>query len=327
MSAGHAASKTQDASFIRQDKPVHTAQRRLWLPFFNASHIAALRPRIQEIIDSCIDNLIAAGQPADLVKHVAMAVPSRVICLLLNVPDEDYDFFQTQSAVRQDISNGVEVTRAANQALNDYWHRMVEDRLANPGDDLVSRLIVEQVHTGNITKDEMVAMAQLILFAGHGTTTDMIALGTSVLLENPETMARMKADPSITPRVVEELLRYLTIAHNGLSRLAKEDVEIGGQLIREGEGVILHLGSANRDESVFADPDHFDDSRQARQHVAFGAGIHSCVGAPLARAELQMVFDTLLRRLPDLHLAEPLSSLGFRVTGLFYGVDRVPVAW
>jgi len=326
ISAGVAASKTQDASFLRKDPPVHTQHRMMWQAFFTPKHIAGLRPSIQARADEAIDALLAAGPPADLVTQLALPVPSRIISELLAVPEEDHEFFQDYSAIRGGIGSTPEAIGDNLARMDAYWDRRIDERLAAPGDDLVSRLITSEVKTGRITKDDLIAMAQLMLLAGHDTTAKMIGLGTLTLLNNPQVVARMQADPSVTPAVVDELLRYLTIAQNGLQRAAIDDVEIGGVKIARGEGVIVHLPSANRDEAAFAEAGRIDLERPSKRHVAFGAGPHVCIGAPLARAELQIVFDTLFRRIPDLRLATPLTELSF-VNSLFYGVEVLPVAW
>lgn len=326
ISAGVAASKTRDASFLRKDPPVHTQHRMLWQAFFTPKHIAGLRPVVQARADRAIDALVAAGPPADVIEHLALPVPSQIISELLAVPDKDHEFFQHYGAVRGGIGSTVEEIGEVIASMDAYWDRLIDERLANPGDDLVSRLIMSEVRTGRVSKAELIAMAEIMLLAGHDTTAKMIGLGTLTLLNHPEIVARMQSDPSVTPAVVDELLRYLTIAQNGLQRVALADIEVGGVTIGCGDGVIVHLPSANRDDAVFDHPDRIDIDRAARRHVAFGAGPHVCIGAPLARAELQIVFDTLFRRLPKLRLATPMSELSF-VESLFYGVEALPVEW
>lgn len=319
--------KTTNASFLRKDRPVHTQHRRLWVPFFSAGNIAALRPSIQRYVDEAIDAMVAAGQPADIVRSLGSIIPAAVISKLLAVPEEDRAFFQSVGAKRSGIDTDAAEVHKALDELHDYWLKRIDDRLASPGDDLVSRMVEEEVRTGRVSKDELASMAMLILLAGSGTTADMIAMGTLMILKHPQVAAKMKRDPSFTPKVIEELMRYTTIVQHGLGRVALQDVEIGGVEIRAGEGVVAHLASANRDEELLPEGDVFDPERQIRFHAAFGAGIHSCIGAPLARAELQIVFDTLLRRLPDLRLAIPAEQVRLRLDGIFFEVEELPVAW
>jgi cytochrome P450 len=170
-------------------------------------------------------------------------------------------------------------------------------------------------------------MVSLMLAAGHETTANMIALGTLTLLQHPDQLNAIKSNPTATPAAVEELLRYLTVAQNGLGRAATEDIEVGGQLIREGEGVLVLLAAANRDEAVFENPDSFDIKRKPHRHVSFGAAIHQCIGSPLARAELQMAFDTLFSRVPTLRLAVAPEAIKYKFDSLFFGVHSLPVSW
>ncbi|HVV92591.1 MAG TPA: cytochrome P450 [Hyphomicrobiales bacterium] len=327
ISPAVAQTKRGDPSFLRMDPPKHTDHRRMWTPFFAARNIQKMRPTVQEIVDRAIDAMLAKGPPADLVGDLALVVPSSVICLLLDVPYSDHEFFQANSLTRLSITSTPEQVTEAFREIDAFWLRMIEERENSPGDDLISQLIVNEVATGRLTKRELVSMAQLMLLAGHETTANMIALGTLTLLRHPDQLEAMKADPSLTPGTVDELLRYLSIPQNGLGRAATEDVEIGGQLIRKGEGVLVLIAAANRDESVFPDPDRFDIRRAARQHMTFGAGIHLCIGNPLARMELQIVFDTLFRRMPTLHVAIPPEDVRYKFDSLFYGLYSLPVSW
>jgi cytochrome P450 len=222
-----------------------------------------------------------------------------------------------------------ELVLAAQDELMDYLDRVIADKLADPADDVLSRLAAEQVATGALSRSEAVRMAVLLLIAGHETTANMIALGTLELLEHPDELAALRDadDPALIAGAVEELLRYLTITHMGRRRVAIEDVEIGGQVIHAGEGVILANDAANRDEHRFPDPDRLDVHRDARGHVAFGFGVHQCLGQPLARVELQVVYGTLYRRIPGLRLTVPLDQVLFKHDSGIYGVYELPVTW
>lgn len=327
VSAALKAAKVLDHSFLRQDDPEHAVGRQKWQPFFYSKNVSALRPDIERYVVEAIGNLLASGPPADFVEHVALQVPSRVIAQLLDIPREDHEFFQTESANRARISESPEILEEANRKLMEYWRHLVAQRSQNPGNDLVSQLIKREIDAGTFDAEEIVAGAHLILFAGHDTTSNMIALGTMALLQQPHLIERIKADPSVTPRVVEELLRIMSIVQNGLTRIALEDVEIGGQAIAAGEGVIAHLAAANRDESLFSHGQEIDPDRPVRAHVAFGAGPHFCIGAQLARTELQIALDTIFRRIPTLALAVDPQKADFKYDGLFFGLHTLPVTW
>jgi len=287
-------------TFINMDDPEHARLRRMATATFTIKRVEALRPAIQQIVDDLIDQMLAGPTPVDLVQVFALPVPSLVICHLLGVPYTDHDFFQRTSKILVNQGSPPEVTRQAQNTLNAYLDRLITDKLAHPSDDLLSRLAHQQVRTGELTQRELVKMAGLLLVAGHETTANMIALGTLALLQHPDQLAALRAttDPAMIRSTVEELLRYLTIVHTGRRRVALADIEIDDHVIHAGDGVILAAEAGNRDERVFADPDALDLHRDARTHVAFGFGVHQCLGQPLARVELQVVYGTLYRRIP-----------------------------
>jgi cytochrome P450 len=218
---------------------------------------------------------------------------------------------------------------AAQNELFEYLDRLIGAKLDEPADDLLSQLAVERVRTGELTRHELARMGMLLLVAGHETTANMIALGTTALLMNPDQFAALRDtdDPRLISGSVEEMLRYLTIVHSGRRRVAVEDIEIGGQVIRAGDGVVLATDAGNRDEQQFPDADRLDVHRDARRHVAFGFGVHQCLGQPLARVELQVVYGTLYRRIPGLRLAKPFAEIPFKHDALVYGVYELPVTW
>jgi cytochrome P450 len=296
---------------------------------FTIKRVEALRPAIQRIVDGLIDEMLAGPKPVDLVQAFALPVPSLVICELLGVPYADHDFFQANSRVIVNRDSSPEAARAANGTLHGYLELLVEEKLADPGDDLLSRLAIEHVKTGELTPQEAANMGVLLLIAGHETTANMIALGTLALLEHPDQLAALRDadDPKLVAGAVEELLRYLTIVHFGLRRVALADIEISDQVIRAGDGVIMATVAGNRDEHAFAAPDRLDLHRDARRHVAFGFGVHQCLGQPLARVELQVVYGTLYRRIPGLRRAVDLEQIPFKNDGLVYGVYELPVMW
>jgi cytochrome P450 len=313
-------------SFVLMDDPEHNRLRRTVISQFTVKRVAAMRPRVQEIVDERLDSMLAGPKPADLVAEFALPVPSLVICELLGVPYADHDFFQTNSRTILLQEATPEERKAATVAMAEYLGGLLGERFADPGEDMLSGL-TSRIRAGELTEDEAVQVAVLMLLAGHETTANMIGLGTLALLENPDQLAVLRDDPTLAASAVEELLRYLTIAHGGRRRAALEDITVGGQTIRTGEGMILVNESGNRDPAVFADPDRLDVRRDARSHLAFGFGVHQCVGQPLARLELQIAYSTLLRRVPTLALATELDRIPFKHDGFVYGVYELPVTW
>lgn len=310
---------------IGVDDPEHNAQRRMLIPSFTVRRTAALRPQIRATVDGLLDAMVEQGPPADLVNAFALPVPSMVICALLGVPYGDHEFFEAQS---RKLLRGPEASdvEAARDALDEYFRVLIERKRRDPGEGLLDELIVKQLETGAVDTEELVRLAEILLVAGHETTANMISLGTFTLLQHPEQLALLRAAGASTgdepgsgmPAAVEELLRFLSIA-DGLSRVAVEDIEVGGVTVRAGDGVLLSTSVINRDGSVYPSPDELDLGRNARNHVAFGFGIHQCLGQNLARAELEIALPALFERLPDLRLAVPRrtsrSSRGTRSRG------------
>jgi cytochrome P450 len=315
-------------SFIGMDGPEHARLRRMVTAPFAVKRIEAMRPAVQRIVDDRIDTMLAGPNPADLVEAFALPVPSLVICALLGVPYADHEFFQDNSKTIINRTATPEQRRAAHAGMNSYLDELMGAKLADPGDDLLSDL-AGRVRAGELEREEAARMGALMLLAGHETTANMIALGTLTLLQHPDQLAVLRdtADDKLVASTVEELLRYLNIVHNGRMRAVREDIEVAGQVIRAGEGVIMPNEIANRDPQVFLDPDRLDITRDARRHVAFGFGVHQCLGQPLARMELQVVYGTLYRRIPTLRLAAGLDQIPFKHDGMVYGVHELPVAW
>ncbi|MEU1342712.1 cytochrome P450 [Streptomyces sp. NPDC005827] len=316
-------------SVFNSDAPEHSRYRRIMTGPFTMKRVQALRPAIQKITDDLIDTMLAGPAPADLVEALALPLPTLMISELLGVPYEDHAFFQENAA--RGISHHVSAEESMRTfgALNEYLMHLVEKKAAEPADDALSD-IAARVTAGDITVPEAAMMGLGLLIAGHETSANMIGLGTVALLEHPEQLAVLREtdDPQVVAGAVEELLRHLGIIHGGQRRIAKDDIEIAGETIRAGEGIIVELFSANRDAAVFPDPDRLDLHRaNARHHNAFGFGIHQCVGQQLARVELQIVFGTLFRRVPTLALAVPVDRIEFKHDRLAYGVYALPVTW
>jgi cytochrome P450 len=314
-------------TLLSMDPPEHGPARRAVVGEFTVKRMHELRPRIQQIVDEHIDAMLAGPRPADLVQALSLPVPSLVICELLGVPYTDHEFFQyrTSRMIKRDI--GAEERDQAVNELRHYLVRLVTAKEEEPPDDLLGRQIRRHREAGTYDRNEMVSLAFLLLIAGHETTANMISLGTVGLLQHPDDLAAIKADPARTPGAVEELLRYYTIVDIAANRMATQDVEIGGVLIKAGEGVVMLTNMANHDSDVFADPMALDIDRGARHHVAFGFGAHQCLGQNLARMELQIVFDTLFARIPGLKLAVPADELPYKEDATIYGVYQLPVTW
>ena len=329
ITAASAARRKHSRSFISMDEPEHGRYRKMLTSTFMIKRVEALRPKIQRIVDDLIDGMLAGSPPADLVAAFGLPVPSLVICELLGVPYGDHEFFQRCSRVLISSRTTPEKAVATGDELKAYLVRLLDDKNAEPADDLLSRLVVDQLRTGAMTRAQIADMAVLLLIAGHETTANMISLGTLTMLQHPDQLAELREakDPKLIASAVEELLRYLNIVHSGRRRVAVSDVEIGGQLIRAGEGVIVATDSGNRDADAFPDPDVLDIHRSARHHVAFGYGVHQCLGQPLARVELQVVYSTLYRRIPTLQPAVPVEKIRFKHDMLVYGVHELPVTW
>jgi cytochrome P450 len=323
-----ADSSVPGLSFILKDDPEHARLRRMVTGHFAIRRIEVMRPAVRRIVDDTLDRVLAGPNPVDLVEAFALPVPSLVICELLGVPYSEHEFFQRNSRVIiSRVSSTVERV-AAQVRLGDYLDGLIGERIANPGEDLLSTL-AHRVKAGELPRQEAVSMSVLMLFAGHETTANMISLGTLALLRHPDQLAALRDtdDPALVASAVEELLRYLTITHGGLLRVAVEDIELAGHTIRAGDGVLVVNETANRDPSVFADPDRLDIHRDARQQVSFGYGPHACVGQPLARMELQVAYPALLRRIPTLRLATDLADVPFKHDGFVYGVHELSVTW
>ncbi|MDX3111472.1 cytochrome P450 [Nonomuraea angiospora] len=314
--------------FIMMDDPEHARLRRMVTSAFTVKRVEAMRPATQEIADELIDRLLAGPKPADLVEAFALPLPSLVISNLLGVPYDDHEFFQANSRTIINRNSAPAERGQAQRRLAEYLDGLIGEKLAKPGDDLLSGL-VERVKAGELSRQEAARMGVLMLFAGHETTANMITLGTLALLRDPAQLALLREsdDPKLIASAVEELLRYLTITHGGLRRVALADIEIAGQVIRAGEGIITVNETANRDPSVFPDPDRLDLRRNPRLHVTFGYGVHQCLGQPLARMELQVAYPALLRRIPTLALAAELEQIPFKHDGFVYGAYELPVTW
>lgn len=310
---------------IGVDDPEHNTQRRMLIPSFTVRRTAALRPRIRETVARLLDAMAEQGPPSELVNAFALPVPSMVICALLGVPYTDHEFFEAQSRklLRGPAASDVEEAR---DALDDYFRALIDRKRRDPGDGLLDELIAKQLESGALDREELVRLAEILLVAGHETTANMISLGTFTLLQHPDQLARLREGGEAVPAAVEELLRFLSIA-DGISRVAVEDIEVGGEILRAGDGVLLSTSVINRDEAVYPAADTLDIGRSARNHVAFGFGIHQCLGQNLARAELEIALPALFDRFPGLRLAVPADEVPFKPGDTIQGLLELPVTW
>lgn len=320
----------REAGILGMDPPEHTRLRRVVAKAFTARRVEQLRPGTRRIADELVDAMLAAGAPADLVAHLATPLPIRVICDLLGVPVADQDRFHTWSeAIVSTTALSPQRAQEYLDNLLEYMAGLVARRRRTPTDDLIGAMVrTRDAEAERLSEEELVQLAAGLLAAGHETTVNQIPNLVYVLLTSPGQWARLRAEPGLVPSAVEELMRFIPLgATAAFPRYATEDVEVGGVLVRAGEPVVVSIHSANRDERVFADADRIDLARAVNPHLGFGHGVHHCVGAQLARMELQVVLATLLDRTPDLRLAVPEPELTWKTGLLVRGLTSLPVSW
>ncbi|KID97186.1 Cytochrome P450 55A2, partial [Metarhizium majus ARSEF 297] len=335
LSAGGKAAAKAKPTFVDMDPPDHMHQRQVVMvsKFFTDEHVKSLQPFIQKTVDDLLAAMKAKGcaaGPVDLVKEFALPVPSYIIYTILGVPFSDLEYLTQQVATRSNGSGTAREASTASQELLKYIGTLVDKRLAEPKNDLISELVVNQVSKGIIEKSDAVQIAFLLLVAGNATLVNMINLGIVTLFQHPDQLHQLKSDPSRAGAFVKELCRYHTASALAMKRTAKVDVEIGGQQrIKAGEGIIASNQSANRDADIFTDPDTFDMNRTwpAEDPLGFGFGDHRCIAEALAVAELTTVFATLFQRLPDLKIAAPEDELEFSPLHKDVGITHLPVTF
>ncbi len=308
--------------FIAMDPPDHSRLRRRLTGAFTVRRMKQLEEQIIEISERQLDHLASLTPPVDLVQEFALPVPSLVICELLGVPYEDRADFQANSAQFLVKDQTLEEKMGAYLGLTSYLAELVTGKRAEPREDILSDLARQE----DLTIEELTGAAFLLLLAGHETTANMLSLGALALLENPQQAAALRAAPDLMPGAVEELLRYLSIA-DIFFRYAAEDLELGGETIRQGSTVVVSLLAANHDPRRYENPDTLDVHRNARGHLSFGHGVHQCLGQQLARIEMRAGFEGLLRRFPTLELAIPVADVRLRTDMNIYGVHELPVTW
>ncbi|OLL19231.1 MULTISPECIES: cytochrome P450 [unclassified Rhodococcus (in: high G+C Gram-positive bacteria)] len=320
---------TQDGNLEYLDEPEHGRLRRMMSPDFTARRIFSNRGELQRIVDLAIDNMLELGGKADLQQAFSLPVPSLVTCNLLGVPYEDHHFFEEVTGVMLSTQTTAEKFKATLDSLVDYLHGIVKRKVDAPSeDDLIGRLIIEHVRNGELTYDTIVNLTLQLLVAGHETTANQISMGVLSLLTDDELRATMLANPDMWPRAVDELLRIHSVTDAVMIRMATADIEVGGQLIKTGEGILPLGAGANHDPDVFPEPMKVKlDRPKGVHHMGFGIGMHSCIGQNLARTELELAYKTLLERIPTLRLAVPEEKLDYKHDGFVWGVHSLPVEW
>ncbi|MDX8035004.1 cytochrome P450 [Lentzea sp. BCCO 10_0856] len=317
--------KVEPGMFLSQDPPDHTRLRKMLQGQFTVRRMNQLSEWIGTIVDDQLKHLRTFDGKADLVKEFALPVPSLVICALLGVDYDERHRFQDDTATMLSLEVSFKEAMAAFARIQDFMRELIARKKANPGgDDMISDLLA----TGEPTDEEASNMAMLLLLAGHETTANMLGIGTFTLLQHPDQLKILKDEPEVIDNAVEELMRYLSIIHFGPVRTAAEDVEIDGHLIKAGDTVLMHVPAANRDPDKFpGNPEELDLRRPASGHVAFGHGIHQCLGQQLARIEMRIGFSKLFQEFPDLRLDVEPEEVPLRTDMGIYGVHSLPVAW
>jgi cytochrome P450 len=328
--------KQVDEAISRQllgvDPPDHTRLRKLVSRSFTPKYVDALRPRVQAIADELLDQMaerVAAGeQVTDLIESYAFPLPLTVIAEMLGIPMDMRESFKVWS----NAAVTFDPTKPGDMELNDrlfefveYLRQLIAEKRERPGDDLLSGLVQVGEDGDRLSEPELLAMAFLLIVAGHETTVNLIGNAMLLFFEHPDQMEKLAADPELARGAVEEVLRHTGPVEHSLSRWVREDVVVAGHPIPAGDQVMVVLASANRDPAHFPDPDRFDITREPGRHLAFGMGIHACLGAPLARIEGQIALNSLLARFPNIRLAAPRESLQWRSGSLIRGVVALPV--
>ncbi|RKT82837.1 Cytochrome P450 [Saccharopolyspora antimicrobica] len=320
---------TSSGGLLTMDPPEHTRLRKLAAKAFTARRVERMRPHVEEIADGLVDGMLERGAPADLVEDFALPLPITVICEMLGVPYADRADFRVWSDAFLSTTKltAEQVTDYIDRML-DYMAGLVAERRAEPADDLLSALIAARDEQDKLSEEELVRLAAGILVAGHETTASQIPNFVYVLLTHPDQLAELRANPDRVPGAVEELMRFVPLGSGaGFPRYATEDVELGGVLVRAGEPVMVSTSAANRDETVFSDPELLDLTRQEASHIGFGHGPHHCLGAQLARMELQVALSTLLARLPGLRFATSAEDVEWKRGMLVRGPQKMLLAW
>jgi cytochrome P450 len=318
-------------SILGMDPPEHTRLRKLVARAFTARRVEELRPRVAQLVDELLVAMRPLPRPVDLVEHFSLPLPVQVICELLGVPAADRHTFHAWSdtllgAFRQ----SPDAMQDALSGLSGYLANLIAEKRARPTDDLLTALVAARDEEDRLSEHELVMLGLALLVAGHETTANQINMFLLALLRHPDQLARLRAEPELMPRAVEELLRFVQLGNSttaGMPRVATEELELGGVRLPAGAVVMTASNAANRDPVAFSDPDRLDLSRDASAHLAFGAGVHHCLGAPLARVELQEALRGLLRHMPEVRVVVPESELRFKQGMTLRSLEELPVTW
>ncbi|MBO3747417.1 cytochrome P450 [Streptosporangiaceae bacterium NEAU-GS5] len=313
-------------SFFRMDEPEHGRLRRMIMPQFTARSTRELRPVVEGLIGELLDEMAAGPPVIDLVQAFTQPLPTLVLAAVFGVPKADQRMFarMTRAILAQDLTP--EEVYAAALEMGDYLKQLIAAKERDPGGDLLSRLVTDHLAKGELTHDDLVAMARLILVAGYETSAKQLALSFLALLRSPGHLAQLRDDPALIKPAVQELLRYWAVSEDNMGKLALEDIEISGAHIAKGDAVVIAIPAANHDERHFPDPGRLDFHRDAGGHMTFGWGPRYCPGAPLAVMELELALPAMFERFPGLRLAADPEELHFLFPNLVYGVTALPVA-
>ncbi|MFH8409344.1 cytochrome P450 [Streptomyces sp. NPDC018019] len=307
------------------DPPEHTRLRRMLTPAFTVRRMRQLEPRIEEVVARCLDGVAKAGQPVDLVDRFARPVSGEALCELLGVPRDDRGDFVRWVQWQLEMDRPRRQRADAGEASLRYLGAMVRRLRKQPDDSFIGTLVRE--HGDAFTDEELRGVCGLMMLAGLDNVSGMISLGILVLLRHPDQLAALCADAASADRVVDELLRYLSVAHAPQRRIALEDVTVADQVIKKGEQVMCSIQMANRDPALLPDADRFDSTRDPVPHVAFGHGIHHCIGAAMSRMELRIAYRALWHRFPTLRPAVPEEEITCRTNAVADGLTSLPVTW
>ncbi|RKL65544.1 cytochrome P450 [Salipaludibacillus neizhouensis] len=311
------------------DEPDHRRLRRLVSKAFTPRYMESIRPRVQEIADDLLDQVQEQGE-MDIVLDFAYKLPINVISDMIGVPKSQHEQIYEWSEA---IANGLGLGRLDDEvadsldSFSEYFKQLIDEKRKQPSNDLISELIVIEEEGDKLSEKELLSMVQLLIFAGHETTSNLISTGTLILLDSPKQLEMLKNDHSLIPNAVEELLRYHGPSTTAGPRYAIKDIELGGQQIKKGDVLFPLLKAANRDEEVFSNSEDLDVTRDINRHLAFGQGIHMCLGAPLARIEGDIAFTTLLKRMPNLKLSIPRKDVQWQFKLAAQGLSSLPVSF
>ena len=322
------ADEASKASALMQvtDPPLHDQLRRSVQREFTVRGVNEKRVETEVLVHDLLEAMAARHPPIDLVQSFAAEVPAQFTCRLLGVPLDDAPFFASCLSDRFDVTAQHSSVYAADDRLAGYFDDVVQQRRREPRDDLSGRLVREHVETGELSERQAASILHVLLLGGFDTTRNMIAMGTILLLDHPQELARLQAEPSQWPRAIEEMLRFLSVVQYE-RRAVLEDIELGGRLLAAGDGVLAVLHMANRDPRAFEHPDELDLDRTDNNHVVFGSGIHQCLGQPLARMMLQVTYPRLFARFPTLRLVVPKEELVYHEGRTIWGPTELQVAW